>query len=255
MMRLIQIKKGELRKVAVVEDLRASVVADFSTIVELAEAAIARGGKLTDFVAGHLTDERLDYGAIYEGRSEWKLLPAMDCPKEPARCVVSGTGLTHWGSAKNRDDMHQGAAAQMTDSMKIFQWGKEGGKPGAGAIGIAPEWFYKGNGNNLRAHGEALEVPAFAEDGGEEAEIAGVYVIGPDGNPWRIGMAIGNEFSDHVFERKNYLNLAGSKLRTCAIGPELVIGAEFKSVPGRVRIERGGKEIWAKEIRTGEEEM
>ena len=34
-------------------------------------------------------------------------------------------------------------------------------------------------------------------------------------------MAQGNEFSDHRFEKKNYLNLAGSKLRTCSIGPEL----------------------------------
>ena len=59
-------------------------------------------------------------------------------------------------------------------------------------------------------------MPAFAEDGGEEAEITGVYFVGENGTPRRIGMAIGNEFSDHKFEKKNYLNLAGSKLRTCA---------------------------------------
>ena len=39
----------------------------------------------------------------------------------------------------------------------------------------------------LRGHGDALDVPRFAEGGGEEAEIAGVYVIGPDGTPCRIG--------------------------------------------------------------------
>ena len=33
-------------------------------------------------------------------------------------------------------------------------------------------------------------------------------------------VAVGNEFSDHKFERKNYLNLAGSKIRTCGLGPE-----------------------------------
>ena len=54
---------------------------------------------------------------------------------------------------------------------------------------------------------------------------------------WRTG----NEFSDHRFEKNNYLNLAGSKLRTCALGPELVIDPEFQSVPGEVTIERGGK--------------
>ena len=63
--------------------------------------------------------------------------------------------------------------------MKMFRWGVEGGRPAPGKIGIAPEWFYKGNGTILRAHGEPLVVPAYAEDGGEEAEIAGVYIIGP----------------------------------------------------------------------------
>jgi hypothetical protein len=68
-------------------------------------------------------------------------------------------------------------------------------------------------------------------------------------------MCHGNEFSDHVFEKKNYLNLAASKIRTCAIGPELVIDPKFTSVAGKVRIVRDGKELWSKEIRTGEAEM
>ena len=98
-------------------------------------------------------------------------------------------------------------------------------------------------------------MPAYAEDGGEEAEIAGVYFIGADGTPWRIGMAIGNEFSDHKFEKRNYLNLAGSKLRNCSLGPELVLDPEFQSVPGTVKIERAGKILWSKDIATGESEM
>jgi hypothetical protein len=98
-------------------------------------------------------------------------------------------------------------------------------------------------------------VPAYAEDGGEEGEIAGVYFIGADGQPRRIGMAIGNEFSDHKFEKDNYLNLAGSKLRNCSLGPELVIDPQFESVPGKVTIERAGREFWSKEIATGETEM
>ena len=68
-------------------------------------------------------------------------------------------------------------------------------------------------------------------------------------------MAVGNEFSDHRFERRNYLNLAGSKLRTCGLGPELVVDPGFDSVPGRVAIERAGSVLWSKEIRTGEAEM
>ena len=61
--------------------------------------------------------------------------------------------------------------------------------------------------------------------------------------------------SDHKFEKKNYLNLAGSKIRTCSIGPELVIDPDFRSVPGTVTIERDGRELWSKDIATGEDAM
>ena len=74
----------------------------------------------------------------------------------------------------------------------------------------------------------------------------GVYLIAPDGQPRRIGMAGGNEFSDHRFEKTNYLNLAGSKLRTCALGPELVVDPVFESVPVEVKIERAGGVLWSK---------
>jgi hypothetical protein len=100
-----------------------------------------------------------------------------------------------------------------------------------------------------------LSIPGFADDGGEEPEIAGVYLIGQDGLPVRIGFTQGNEFSDHEFERRNYLYLAASKLRTCAIGPELVIGSGFDSVPGVVSIEREGSPIWSSSICTGEQRM
>ena len=126
----------------------------------------------------------------------------------------------------------------MTDSMKMFRWGMQRGKPAKGEVGVVPEWFYKGNGTMLRANNEAIVMPTHAEDGGEEAEVAGVYVIDQTGRPIRVGMAQGNEFSDHVFEKKNYLNLAGSKLRECAIRPELVINPDFSNVPGHVRIMR-----------------
>ena len=151
--------------------------------------------------------------------------------------------------------MHTAGDEQLTDSMKMFRWGVEGGKPGEGEIGIPPEWFYKGDGTILRGHGESLDVPPYADDGGEEGEIAGIYLIDATGQPRRIGMAIGNEFSDHKFEKKNYLNLAGSKIRTCSLGPELVIDPSFDSVPGKVTIRRDGRELWSKDILTGEDEM
>ena len=159
------------------------------------------------------------------------------------------------GSARDRASMHMAKEQELTDSMKMFNWGMEAGRPKAGEIGIAPEWFHKGYGAIVRAQGEPLLVPSYAEDGGEEAEIAVLYVIGPQGQPYRLGMAQGNEFSDHRFEKKNYLNLAGSKLRTCSIGPELVVDPDFRAVPGTVSITRGSKPLWSQSIASGEEEM
>ena len=255
MMRLVQIQNGTTRRVALVEEPRLRLIAGVKSIYDLAVTADSKGVPLSKLIRESATGEELDYDAVYNGKGSWKLLSPIDHPEEPARCLVSGTGLTHLGSAKNRQAMHSASEAEMNDSMKIFKWGVEDGKPGPGKIGIAPEWFYKGNGSVLRAPGEPLEVPPYAEDGGEEAEVAGVYFIGADGAPQRIGMAMGNEFSDHKFEKRNYLNLAGSKLRTCALGPELVIDPEFQSVPGTVAIERTGKILWSHEILTGEREM
>jgi hypothetical protein len=255
MTRLVQIQDGATRKVALVEEPRLRLLDGVKSIFQLAREAVDSNNSLAGLVQKKVTGEFLDYDPIYNGKSKWRLLSAIDQPDEPARCLVSGTGLTHLGSAANRQRMHEAKESELTDSMKMFQWGVEGGKPSPGKVGVAPEWFYKGCGNILRAHGEPLDVPAYAEDGGEEAEIAGVYFIDADGQPRRIGMAIGNEFSDHKFEKKNYLNLAGSKLRTCSLGPEIVIDPEFKSVPGKVAIARDGKVLWSQNILTGEDEM
>ena len=150
--------------------------------------------------------------------------------------------------------MH-GKPEDLTDSMRMYRSGVEGGKPPAGEIGVDPEWFYKGTGDGLRAHNQPLTVPDFAHDGGEEPEVAGVYIIDSDGVPWRIGFTQGNEFSDHEFERQNYLYLAASKLRACSIGPELVIRADLTMVPGTVSIERAGAVLWHRAIATGEDTM
>jgi len=255
MTRLVQIQNGSMRVVALVKEPRLHLLDGVTSIFQLAQEAVDKGISLVSLVQKKATGEFLDYDSIYNGKSEWKLLPPIDHPTEPARCMVSGTGLTHLGSAKNRQAMHSASEAEMNDSMKIFRWGVERGKPAPGQIGVAPEWFYKGGGGNLRAPNAPLDVPSYAEDGGEEAEIAGIYFVDANGNPRRIGMAMGNEFSDHKFEKKNYLNLAGSKLRNCSLGPELVIDPDFKSVPGKVRIERAGKILWSQAILTGEDEM
>jgi len=255
MTRLVQLKRGDVRRVAFVEEPHLRLLEGCSSVYELANTAIGNKGKLSELARQTATGERLEYDSIYLGRSDWRILPPIDHPAEPARCLVSGTGLTHLGSARNRQSMHASTEADLTDSMKMFRWGIEGGRPASGAIGTAPEWFYKGTGAILRGHGDALEVPPYAGDGGEEAELAGIYLIGSDGQAWRVGMAGGNEFSDHVFEKTNYLNLAASKLRSCALGPELVVDPDFESVPVEVKIERAGEQLWSKTFRSGDAEM
>jgi hypothetical protein len=254
-MRFVQLSAGNERRLAMVEEPKLRLLRDFYSLYTLAQAAIITGDKLTTLADHYLSDDVLDYEQIYEGTADWKLLSPIDHPGEPARCLVSGTGLTHLGSARDRDSMHLAKEKNLSDSMKMFQWGVESGRPSPGEIGSAPEWFYKGNGSMVRAPNESMLVPAYAEDGGEEAEIASAYLIGRNGQPYRIGMVQGNEFSDHIFEKKNYLNLAGSKLRTCSLGPELVVDPDFQSVPGKVRITRMGLDFWSQPIASGEEEM
>ena len=255
MTRLVQIRNSATRAVALVDEPHLRLIVGATSVYQLAAIAEAPKISLLKIISERVGEKKLDYDEIYSGKSDWRLLPPIDYPDEPARCLVSGTGLTHLGSAKNRQAMHSLNQSGMNDSMKIFKWGVDGGKPAPGKIGIAPEWFYKGNGTILRGHGESLDVPAYAEDGGEEAEIAGIYIIGNDGTPLRIGMAVGNEFADHKFEKRNYLNLAGSKLRQCALGPELVIDPKFDSISGSIKIERDKQIFWSQEIQTGENEM
>jgi hypothetical protein len=256
---LVQIQNATRRRVAVVREPDLVLLREVDSTLALAERALSEKHRLSELATWLATDEALSYDAIYDGKSDWKLLPPIDCDGNPHRVHISGTGLTHLGSARDRQAMHVAATAQeeaqMTDSMRMFEWGRQQGRPSDDKIGIAPEWFYKGDGSIVQAPFGPLPIPGFAEDGGEEAEVAAIYMIADDGTPWRIGMAAGNEFSDHVFERLNYLNLAGSKLRTCSIGPELVVDARFDDVPGVVRILRNGDSIWEKQIRTGELNM
>lgn len=134
--------------------------------------------------------------------------------------------------------------------------GIKNGKPKSGVRGVQPEWFYKGSGAILKGHNDFLDIPNFTEDGGEEPEIVGCYVIAKDGVPCRLGFAIGNEWSDHRMECMNYLWLAPSKLRVCSVGPELITHGRFKNIRGSCRILREGQEIYhSGELLTGEEHM
>jgi hypothetical protein len=225
------------------------------SVLELAHAAIDAKSSVSDIVENRGLGKKIDVATAY---AEGRLLPPIDT-HDPAHIHLTGTGLTHLGSAATRDAMHRKAGdveeESLTDSMKMFRMGLENGKPKKGETGVQPEWFYKGNGSALTGPGQPLLSPAFADDAGEEPEIAGIYVIGPDGSPFRIGFALANEFSDHVMERVNYLYLAHSKLRPCSVGPELILGDLPSDVKGTSRILRKNKTIWEKPFLSGEDNM
>jgi hypothetical protein len=253
--RLVQLQHASGRHIALVNEPDLLLINNFHSVYDLVLKAIDSQTPVKDLIGSNVSDTKLNYDDIYTGKNEWKLLPAFDHPENPLHCMVSGTGLTHKNSALNRQMMHKAVDDKPTDSMQMYQWGLEGGNPASGEIGIQPEWFYKGNGTMLKAHGESLEVPAYANDGGEEPEIAGIYVVDKEGNPYRVGFCTANEFSDHVMEKKNYLYLAPSKLRQSAIGPELVIDGDFTGFTGTVGIHRNNETIWQSAINSGESNM
>ena len=226
---------------------------DVSSIYALAREAIEAKLPLDELVTRKGTSGApLDLERLLADRY---VLAPINHPDQ-ARLWLTGTGLTHLGSAEARDRMHAKAqASDASDSLKMFRLGVEGGKPQGPGPGVQPEWFYKGDGSALVAPEAPLPSPPFALDGGEEPEVAGVYVIGDDGTPYRVGFSLANEFSDHVMERQNYLCLAHSKLRPAAIGPELLLGELPASIEGTARIRRRGSTVWEKRFLTGEDNM
>jgi len=233
----------------------AKAVNNASSVYLLAMEAANGGKSLQQVIEAHGLGAAVDLEKAY---AKGDFLPPIMHP-DAAHLHLTGTGLTHLGSAATRDSMHkktsEAAEETLTDSMKMFKMGLENGKPKAGEKGVQPEWFYKGNGYGSAAPGAPLVSPSFALDGGEEPEMAGIYVIAQDGTPFRIGFALSNEFSDHVTERQNYLYLAHSKLRPASFGPEIRIGAAPDDIRGTSRIKRGDKLIFEKPFLSGEANM
>lgn len=219
--RLVQIVHPEHgRRVALVDGNRLHLLSTYRSVYAFATAAIETGVKLRDLLSTDLAGIVLDYDEIHALRSGWTFLPSIDHPRDPARCIVSGCA--------------NGLGSAPAD------------RP------AAPPWFYKGNGAHLRAHGEALTIPAFALGGAEEAELVGAYIIGPEGAPYRVGLTPGNEFADPALTDADRRMLSHAKIRTCAIGPELLLDAAFDDAGGNVRVEREGTTIWSKDVSTGE---
>lgn len=245
-------------KGAVVMDVTA-VEPQVQRVTDACRLAMARSQSLAEYleVLVERAATQLVYADLLTNR-DLRVGPVLRPPADhadPYHVQIAGTGLTHLGSMQSRDQMHVSAVSQpkktvvandtpKTDSRKMFEWGLEGGRPLSGARGVAPEWFYKGNGTILRGAGEPLDIPDFSADGGEEPEIVGCYWIDDQGRPIRLGFALGNEWSDHATEKLNYLYLAPSKLRTCAVGPELIVGHDFQEIELRCTVARGGKVLY-----------
>jgi hypothetical protein len=253
-MRLVQFLDGaSRRRVGLVDGAALRVLDGAETIYEALHQAWSRGVSLERHVLGAVQPgHEVDYEEVAR---EGRLLLPIDHP-DPYRMIITGTGLTHNGSAALRSGFHgEDAATGLTDSAKLFRAGLEGGKVPIGTVGVEPEWFHKGTGHVAVAHGGEVPAPAWGASIGEEAEIAGVYVVAPDGTPVRIGFTLANDVSDHAFEGRNYMYIAGSKLRSCPLGPELLVGDLPDSVHGRVRILRAGERLWEGEFRSGEAHM
>jgi hypothetical protein len=252
-MRISQVTRPGGLAVVARDDGGAWIVPGAASTYALAAEALALGQDLAGLIAGRGRGAAVDLPALLAaGRVT---LPVSH--PDPTHMLLTGTGLTHLGSAAARDAMHATLSgdAPLTDSMKMFRMGLEGGRPAPGQIGVQPEWFFKGNGHSAVAPGQPLTAPGFAGDGGEEPEIAGIYLIAPDGTPARIGWSLANEFSDHVTERVNYLFLAHSKLRPASFGPEILLGDLPADIRGTSRIRRGGAVVWEKPFLSGEANM
>ena len=253
-MRLAQfIDETGKRALAVTARGESRLVKGARSTLDLARQAIAQGASFRKLIADRGVGKPVDLARALKER---RVLTPVD-HKDPAHVIVTGTGLTHLGSAEGRDKMHKDLAdpAKLTDSMRMFKLGLEGGKPAKGDTGAQPEWFYKGDGSILAAPEGDLLSPSFALDGGEEPEVVGVYFIDDSGAPVRLGFALGNEFSDHVTERQNYLYLAHSKLRPASLGPELLVGDLPADIDGVSRIRRAKEVIWEKPFLSGEQNM
>ena len=131
----------------------------------LAEAAIARGMGLAALLEGWPTGRQVDLAAEY---AAGRLLAPID-HDDPAHLLISGTGLTHLGSAEQRDKMHRDASASAvkTDSMRMFLEGVEGGKPAAGQTGQQPTGRVLGGQIDLPTRRPALEQGAEAHAAGD----------------------------------------------------------------------------------------
>src|SRR4051812_38182064 len=98
-------------------------LAGIANVRALARAALDARTSLAGAAQAARSDEKVDLGTV-------TLLAPID-HEDPAHLLMTGTGLTHLGSAESRDAMHRAAASTesgaLTDSMRMFLMGVDGG--------------------------------------------------------------------------------------------------------------------------------
>lgn len=115
-----------------------------------------------------------------------------------------------------------------------------GAAPPHRAGGEPTQWRYRGNGRSLAGPGTVLTVPEFALDGSERPELAGLYLIGADRTPVRIGFMLGNRFHDHAAARTHRHFPAQLSPRPTALGPEVLLGDLPREIMVTSRLLRDG---------------
>src|SRR5690606_31557042 len=111
---------GDIRVGFVVDTERVEILTWQGNFYEMAKAAIAGQRKLVDLIKEYRTGTHLAYAQL---EHEKRLLPPVLHP-DPAHLLITGTGLTHLGSADTRAAMHAKFAtdeALLTDSMRMFR--------------------------------------------------------------------------------------------------------------------------------------
>ena len=255
--RLLQFRRRDgSRAVGLVESAtRVRVLAGCDSTYALAAQALAEQVPLAQLAKKLASAERIDYDGLVEREA---VLVPLDHP-DPAHMLVSSSGLTHLGSERTRRHLRralQADEATLSDTLRLFKLGLEHGRPsGDGVPGVAPEWHFKGTGHSVVHPYQDFPVASFSEDASEEPELAGLYLIGADGMPRRLGFALGNELSDHITERSNTGLIAHSKLCGSSFGPELLLDELPANVEGISRIMRKGRKRWEKPFLTGEDNM
>lgn len=125
----VQIGEVASRRVAFVDEPRRHFLAGVWSVCALASPFIREHASLSEEARRLATGESLTYEGVCERKA-------------------TGTEITHLGSAKDRQAMHEvdfaASTGPITNSRRMFHACLESRCPKQGKSGIVPAWFYKG---------------------------------------------------------------------------------------------------------------